>query len=164
MPAILNFPHRAGPKPRTTPTNPHQQVDQTAPVPMQEALFARARALPGVITQPSQISVKGARGFWLPKNLAGGPPEAFMIGHEFAHLHPAYDGSLHMMLPLDIVEEIVTKGWGEQHPAVRRGAMPANTVMIFGPRDEGELEIVWQIVQQSYAFATRQESSRGRTA
>jgi len=131
-------------------------LDQNAPASGQEALFERVRALPGVTAQPSQISVKGARGFWLSRERALGPPEAFMIGQEFAHLHPVYDGSLHMMLPLDIAEEVVTKGWGEVHPAVRRGAMPPNTMMIYGPRDEAELEIVWQIVQRSYAFATAQ--------
>ena len=26
-----------------------------------------------------------------------------MVGNEFAHVHPPYDGSLHMMLPEDLV-------------------------------------------------------------
>ena len=146
-----------------TPTNPHQQLDQTAPVKFQEALFARARALPGVITQPSQISVKGARAFWLPKERAIGPPDAFMIGYEFAHIHPAYDGSLHIRLPFALIEEVVTKGWGELHPSAPKGFAPGKTVMIYGPRDETELEIVWEILKQSYAFATEQKAAPGRT-
>ncbi len=164
MDGPLSLPCRAGPKPGTTPTNPHQQLDQNAPPSVQEALFARARALLGVTAQPSQISVKGARGFWLSRERAAGPPEAFMIGYEFAHLHPAYDGSLHMKLPFAVIEEVIKKGWGELHPSAPKGFAPGKTVMVYGPRDETELEGVWQIVQQSYAFATGQESSQRRTA
>ena len=164
MQDTLSLPHRAGPKPGTTPTNPHQQLDQNAPPGVQEALFARARALPGVIAQPSQISVKGARGFWLAKELALGPPDAFMIGYEFAHLHPSYDGSLHMRLPFAIIEEVITKGWGELHPSAPKGFAPGKTVMVYGPRDDGELEIIWQILQHSYAFATERDAAQNRTA
>ena len=46
----------------------------------------------------SMVSVPGARAFVLGE-AAGRPPEAFMVGGEFAHLHPDYDGSLHLILP-----------------------------------------------------------------
>ncbi len=161
---VLHLPRREGPNPRTTPTNPHQQLDQNAPVPLQEVLFARACGLAGVIAQPSQISVKGARGFWLPKELAMGPPDAFMIGYEFAHLHPSYDGSLHMRLPFAIIEEVIAKGWGELHPSAPKGFAPGKTVMIYGPRDNGELDIVWRILQHSYAFATKRDAAQSRMA
>lgn len=131
---------------------------------MQEELFRRAQTLPGVVLRPSQISVKGARAFWLPEDLAAGPPEAFMIGEEFAHLHPPYDGSLHMRLPFDVIEEVLAKGWGELHPSAPKGFAPGKTVMVFGPRDEAELSIVWQILQQSYNFATGRRAERGGAA
>ncbi len=161
MKHVLKLPRRAGPKPRTTFTNPHQQVDQNASLAMQEALFERAQTLPGVMVRPSQISVKGARGFWLPVELAVGPPDAFMIGEEFAHLHPPYDGSLHMRLPFGAIEEVLLKGWGELHPSAPEGFAPGKTVMVFGPRDEAELASVWQILQQSYDFATGRGAERG---
>jgi phospholipase/carboxylesterase len=148
------IPPRSGAKPRTTLTNPHQQVEQNAPPAMQEALLQRARGLPGVLVRPSQISVEGARAFWLPKELASGPPEALMTGEEFAHLHPPYDGSLHMKLPFDCIEEVLAKGWGELHPSAPKGFAPGKTVMVFGPRAETELDVVWQILHVSYAFAT----------
>ena len=40
---------RAGPKPRTTPTNPHTQLEQNAPRHLQERLFARACELADVV-------------------------------------------------------------------------------------------------------------------
>lgn len=149
-----DLPQRAGPRPRTTPTNPHTQLDQNATPELQERLFERARSLQGVRIEPSGISVPGARAFVLQENAAEGPPEAFMIGREFAHLHPASDGSLHMMVPPDLARTVDERGWGEQHPVARMGLIPANAIMVYGPRDDAELEIVWGILRAAHAFAT----------
>jgi hypothetical protein len=150
---------RRGPRPRTTPTNPHTQLDQNAPVPLQEKLFARARALAGVVVGPSHVSVPGARAFHLPE--CGHPAEAgFMIGREFAHLHPARDGSLHLSLPPAIVDAVIANGWAERHPLAGQHGLPNNIVMVYGPRDDDELEIVTAIVQASHAGACRPEPPR----
>lgn len=124
---------------------------------LQEILFERARALPGVRVGPSGISVPEARAFILDEELAAGPPEAFIIGREFAHLHSPYDGSLHFMLPEATGRVVVAKGWGELHPVARRGWLPPTAMMVYGPRDEDELEVVWTILQASYAFARGDE-------
>ena len=151
----LDLSARPGPRPRTTPTNPHVQLDQNAPLELQELLFERARALPGVRVEPSMISVPGASAFVLVEEAAGGPLEAFMIGREFAHLHPPTDGSLHMMLPLELAEAVDSHGWGELHPVARMGVIPWTAMMVYGPRDEGELEVVWELLRASHAFASR---------
>ena len=149
----LELPIRPGPRPRTTATNPHVQLDQNAPLHLQERLFERGRDLSSVRVEPSGISVAGARAFVLAEDAAGGPAEAFMIGREFAHLHPAGDGSLHMMLPLDVARSVDEQGWGEQHPAARMGLIAQTAMMVYGPRDEDELEIVWDVLRASHAFA-----------
>ena len=73
-----------------------QQPSDDRPLRRLEALLAD---LPGVVWADSLISVPGARALTLPPGQAVGPPEAFMIGTEFAHLHPAPDHSLHVALP-----------------------------------------------------------------
>jgi hypothetical protein len=143
---------RAGARPRTTPTNPHTQLDQNAPTALQEKLFAIARALPDVVIGPSLVSVPGARAFHLPA-CQHPVPGGFMIEHEFAHLHPARDGSLHMALPPDIVDRVIANGWAERHPLAGKHGLPGNIVMVYGPRDEGELAIVAGLVRASYAGA-----------
>ena len=150
---IFSLPHRRGLPPRTTVSNPHQQLDQNAPPELQEALFKRVQGLDGVNIEPSRISVPGARAFILDEELALGPSEAFMIGREFAHLHPSHDGSLHLMLPEALVESVIEKGWGELHPVARRGWLPPTALMVYGPRDPEELETVWVILQASHVFA-----------
>ena len=156
--SIGSLPLREGPRPETGPAMPHQQLTQNAPPEMQERLFARARGLPGVRVDGSGVSVPGARAFILDPIMAKGPREAFMVGTEFAHLHPSQDGSLHLTLPEEAVAEVEGTGWGEMHPMARMGEGPRTMVMVFGPRDELELEVVWGIVQASYAFAVGSES------
>ena len=147
---------RAGARPRTTPTNPHTQLDQNAPRDLQEKVFALARALPGVAVGPSMVSVPRARAFHLPS--CAHPADAgFMLGREFAHLHPPSDGSLHMSLPAAIVRAVVDNGWAELHPLAGKHGLPGNIVMVFGPRDDAELEIVAALVRASHAGACRTE-------
>jgi hypothetical protein len=144
---------RAGPRPRTTPTNPHTQLTQNAPADLQERVFVFAGSLDGVEVGSSLVSVPGARAFHLPES-AHDAREAFMVGREFAHLHPASDGSLHMVLPPDVVDQAIENGWAERHPLAGQHGLPANIVMVYGPRDEDELEVVADLVRASHSLAT----------
>jgi hypothetical protein len=151
---LLELPARAGDRPRTTPTNPHTQLDQQPSDPALVAELARRIfALPGVQEQPSRVSVPGARALVLAPGEPAGPAEAFMVGREFAHLHPAPDHSLHAALPLDLAQRAVDQGWAEVHPVARMGLIPPTAVMLYAPRDESELAVVESLVRASHAFA-----------
>jgi Family of unknown function (DUF5519) len=148
------LPKRSGSRPRTTPTNPHTQLEQNPERgEVVEELARRVFSLPGVEESPSAISVPGARALWLRENVPAGPPEAFMIGREFAHIHPMPDGSLHAALPPQVTQEAVEKGWVEQHPVARMGYIPQNVVMIYAPRDAEEIEVVAGLVVEAYRYA-----------
>jgi luciferase-like monooxygenase len=149
------LPLRPGPRPTTTSTNPHTQLDQQPTDPtLSSRLAARVFVLSGVRERESAISVPGARALWLDESLPSGPPEAFLIGREFAHLHPGADHSMHAMLPPDLADEAVKAGWAEQHPVARRGLIPANAVMLYAPRDDDELDVVTSLAEASYSFAS----------
>jgi hypothetical protein len=77
-----------------------------------------------------------------------------MVGREFAHLHPASDGSLHMVLPPEVVDQVIENGWAERHPLAGQHGLPANIVMVYGPRDDEELEVVAELLRASHAVAT----------
>ncbi len=148
------LPPRAGTRPRTTPTNPHTQLDQQPADPrLTEELARRAFALPGVVEEPSRISVPGARALVVAAGEPAGPPEAFLIEREFAHLHPDPDNSLHAMLPTDTVAEAIAAGWAEPHPVALRGLIPPTAVMLYAPRDEDELDVIERLVRAAHAFA-----------
>ena len=146
------LPERSGPRPRITTTTPQEQLTQNSPAALQEELFARVGRLDGVRTSASAISVPGARAFTLAE--AARPAEAFLVPHagEFAHLHPAHDGSLHLALPPALARELVVQGWGAAHPLA--GLLVTDGfVMLFGPRDDDELDVVTGIVATGHAWA-----------
>jgi hypothetical protein len=149
-----DLPPRSGIRPCTTPSNPHTQLDQQ---PTDRRLVVelarRAFALPGVIERPSRISVPGARALVLAEGEPTGPPEAFLIGREFAHLHPSPDHSLHAMLPPDVVTAAIEAGWAENHPVALRGLIPRTAVMLYAPRDAAELDVIETLIRSSHAFA-----------
>jgi len=152
------FPRRPGPSPSTTTWEPHEQLDQLGSEALWDELARRSFALSGVSDEPSKISVPGARALWLDEELAKGPAEAFVIEREFAHIHPRPDSSLHLQLPLELAVFAISAGWAEVHTTCWLGDAPANSVMLFSPRNEQELEVIWDLVQESYRFATGQPS------
>jgi phospholipase/carboxylesterase len=147
------LPVRAGRRPEVSWTIPQEQRSDNSPQNVQEELFRRVAALPGVESAPSAISVPGARGFRTAPS--AGPVDAFLVPRagEFAHLHPAYDGSLHVALPPSLARDAVEKGWAVAHPlaGIR---LARGMVMIYGPRTRHELEIVVAIASTSHAYAT----------
>jgi phospholipase/carboxylesterase len=148
------LPERRGPRPAISHRIPQQQVSDTAPVALQERLFEWAMQLPGVTAGPSAISVPGARGFVLEPPLRG-PADAFLVpaAREFAHLHPGYDGSLHLALPPQLAADAVRKGWAIPHPWAGVRLSPG-FVLVYGPRDDDELAVVSAIVETSHTWAT----------
>ncbi|MGH3845648.1 MAG: phospholipase, partial [Pseudonocardiaceae bacterium] len=156
------LPVRHGEPPEVSVTTPQQQESQNAPPELQEALFSRVMQLDQVATAPSAVSVPGARAFVLGPDAARGPREAFIAPDlgEFAHLHPGYDGSLHLVLPIPLARDAVVQGWAVAHPLAGL-QLGAGMVMVFGPRDAAELEIVTAIVRASHAHAAGLEVRSG---
>jgi len=150
---MLELPLRPGPRPKTTPHAPHTQLDQTPPGDIYDLLKDRAFDFPEVERRPSIISVPGAEALWLADAGGHGCAEPFLAGNEFAHVHPPYDGSMPMRMPEDQVVERLERGWGEHHPLVPVGRAPPSLVMVFGPRDQGELEVILGLIDASYKFA-----------
>lgn len=147
------LPERRGPRPEVTWTTPQQQQTQNPPKDLQERLFDQIRNLPGVEVGPSHISVPGARGFTLREGSTD--EHAFLVPQfaEFAHLHPAYDGSLHVVLPPELAADLATKGWGQPHMWAGTRVSPG-FMLVYGPRDDDELATVLAIVTASHAYAS----------
>lgn len=150
---MFTLPPRAGSRPRTSWCAPHEQLDQNPTAEAHTAFKERAFDLPFVERRPSLVSVPDAEALCLAQGHAGPCREAFMIGSEFAHVHPAYDGSMHLMLPRICIRELLDKGWGEMHPLVETGFLPDTAVMVFAPRDAAETDTALRILSTSYDFA-----------
>lgn len=147
------LPARQGTRPEVSWSIPQEQRSDNSPLHIREQLLSRIISLPGVTARQSAISVPGASGFMVERG-PGAPLDAFLVPQagEFAHLHPEYDGSLHLALPPALSRDAIAKGWGVAHPlaGVR---LARGMVMIYGPRNRSELDVVMGIVETSHAYA-----------
>ena len=146
---MLELLQRAGPRPQTSEGIPHRQLDQNPDPSVYALVAARWGDMPGTVQGPSGVSVPGARALFLPQCAACNDRYGFIHGREFAHLHPAGDGSFHMALAPDDLQCVLARGWGELHPWVPSGRVLPNVSMVFAPRDERETQFVLEIATAS---------------
>jgi hypothetical protein len=130
---------------------PHSQIGIVPEPAVDRELRRRAYALPGVLDRPTVISILGARALWLADDVKLFRPESILRGREFAHIHP--DGSLHATLPPQRAQEAIATGWAEPHPIAEQLGM-LGLVMLYTPRTMEELDVVVELVVDSYNFVT----------
>lgn len=149
---LSELPARAGERPQTTSSAPHSQLDQNAPAHLQVRVREHALALPNVRKGPSNLSVPGAIAFFLDR-----PPREpdlpDLFAGEWGHIHPAYDGSLHLNVPTPVADVLIKLGWAEFHYVVTQGWVPPVVIMLYGPRDEAELTVAKAVVETAYLAA-----------
>jgi hypothetical protein len=149
---VQGLPKRIGHRPKTTPWAPHIQQEQLAPPEMLTALAARVFALPDIEERPIHRADPPERGLWLGGTVPKGPADAFINEREIGHFHP-WDRSMHIALPPDMTPRAVDAGWAEVHPVARAGLAPKNLVMLYGPRDAHEVDVIFGIVLAAYQYA-----------
>ena len=145
-------PPREGSRPRIEPRLPHLQADQFSPPHVLGSLIERCLAIPDVLSRESRMAAPGTCALALPDHAAGGPSEAFIDAHEFCHLHPGPEGSIHLTLPDILGAEVERLAWGERHPIGRLGLLPA-VLTVYAPRNPKELDAVFDFVLNSCLFA-----------
>jgi phospholipase/carboxylesterase len=149
------LPVRDGEPPEVTAAIPQHQSSQNAPAPLQAQLWTRLCSLDAVSTAPATVGVAGTRALLLDRALTTGPDSAFILPAlgEFAHMHPEADGSLHLVLPDALAYDALAKGWAVAHPLAGVRLSPG-MVLVPGPRDTAEVEIVAGITAASHRYAT----------
>jgi len=159
MPAIAMLtkvtvlPHlRAGRRPRMPRALPHVQFDQLPSAETMEEFVERCLSMPCVRSKQSRMASPGCHALYLADACAAGPPEAFIDGHEFCHIHPLPEGSIHLTLPGILREEVVRLGWGEPHLLAMVGIF-TSLITVYAPRDRQEIDTVCGLVLQSCEFA-----------
>ena len=149
------LPTRVGEPPEVSAGIPQHQLSQNAPPDVHAQLWSRISALDAVTTAPSTVGITGTRALLLDRSRAAGPDTAFILPSdgEFAHTHPDPDGSLHVVLPDAQAYDAVAKGWAVAHPLAGVRLSPG-MVLVYGPRDPAEVEIVAGIVAAAHRHAT----------
>ncbi len=142
---LSHLAERKGERPIVRGIAPHRQITQKIDRALYEKfLYAFATASPfdeGMVLNTSCFERHG------PALFARRPVAK---SNEICHLHPS-DGSMHMILSPTDSEVVLKAGWGERHPLALGGwferFVPVGFVMVYAPRDEGEIETVLRIVR-----------------
>lgn len=151
------LPARPGPRPRTTPWAPHVQEDQNAPAAMGALPAWRVFALPEVEERAGTVAHPAERAIWLRDEIPAAPGDVFLGDREIGHFHP-WDGSLHIVLDPGLAEAAAAAGWAEVHPVALAGLAPRNRVMLYGPRDETEADIIFSLIASAVRRAAGQQA------
>lgn len=149
---IQNLPNRETPRPATTKGIPHIQIDVEVVPEIAAALRDRVSMIPNVELRRTIIGRAGSTGFWVKDGAKLARPESIIRGREFAHVHP--DGSLHASLPPELAAKAIEAGWAIHHPWAAKKQGLEGFVMIYTPMSDDELDVVFELVKESYGFVT----------
>ena len=144
-----DLPFRAGPPATTTGTVPHQQINPAIVPELIDDMSARIFAHDDVESRPSSI-VSGATAIWLRDEVTLVRPECVVLERELGHIHQ--DGSVHVTLPHNRIPGAVAARWIERHPWADTRAGFETYVMIFSPRDSGEVDVIVELISQGISF------------
>ena len=149
----FQLPERTGQPPITGQQPPQLQFSDQSPTTIRDALKMWAFAnIPQTREHDTLISVPSSRALWLDEATPATHEHVFMPpagSREYAHIHE--DGSIHVMLPKEVEDEILLKKWGLRHPWYARGV---KEVLVYAPRDEMELTLLKRILIESYRYIT----------
>ncbi|KAK2595235.1 hypothetical protein QQS21_007022 [Conoideocrella luteorostrata] len=164
QPSILqkqDLPYRSGPRPIVAGIAPQRQLDQHGSrhsyQTLRRAMMKLGTGTPLKFgTERSCVEKHGLALFAkhaLRTNCQG----------EIVHVHDS-DHSMHMCLHPSDIQEVLSKGWGQRHPLARKGwllQMPVspNFVMIYAPRNEQELQIVYRIIEAAIWYTSEEHAS-----
>ncbi len=143
---------REKPDNKTSGRVPHVQINAVTDDAINRKLDELAYSLPGVEKKPTVVSLPGALGMWLTDDIPVKRADTIISGREFSHIHT--DGSLHAPLPYERALEVAERGWGELHPWADRFDGWEGLVMLFSPRSDKELAVVFQLIIESYNHVT----------
>ena len=146
------LPERTSPRPETTNGVPHTQIGVQVDADLASLLLERVAQFSGVTLGPTRISLPGAIGFQLDRDLLLAQPGSVVGGLEFAHMHP--DGSLHASLDPALARRAIEAGWAIAHPWANQRPGWGGFVMIYTPTTPEELDVVIDLMESSYTFIT----------
>ncbi len=153
-PVSLPLPKRSGPRPETTGFIPHVQMNVNPVAEVDDELRRRTFALPEVEHRPDRVSLEGTEGVWIAVGVDVPRPDGISGDRQLTHIHP--DGSLHIRLPYERALEATNAGWSVLHPSVNLSTLEGDVllVMLYTPLSMEELDVTFQLIVDSYNYAT----------
>ncbi|KAH7130979.1 phospholipase/carboxylesterase [Dactylonectria macrodidyma] len=151
------LPVRSGSRP-TVPgfAAPQRQMTEQATSAMKEKMSnflhqVAAANSNATVYGPSKLEGGNGPGVFLADKVQ---TPAFMADLKGEVVHHHLEGSSHMVLSLTDAREAVSKGWAQRFPLGGVRAIPWTYVLIYAPRDDGELAVWKGLVVASLRFVT----------
>ncbi|OHF03646.1 hypothetical protein CORC01_00965 [Colletotrichum orchidophilum] len=167
---IKNLPERKGGRAELGGIVPHRQLSQHAPEAMREYiknLFSNAASQnPTLLTTKLSLYERSNPALFVSSQILASAPATStttIARGEVGHHHG--DLSIHLYLSPADAKVAITKGWAERHRlSLPKGSLLANRMhladsylMIYGPRDEGEMEVLAEMLRCGVRFMTGRE-------
>lgn len=168
------LPPRRGARAQVGGVAPHRQLSQHPPEPLRakiRSLFASAAARnPDVVEMKLSLYERHNHALFVKSALLEDadarktlPQTPIISRGEIGHPHP--DLSIHLYLSPADARVLIEKGWAERHRlSVPRTSIFAGRyhvadtfLMVYGPRDEGEMAVLQTILLNSIRFMTGKE-------
>lgn len=80
---------------------------------------------------------------------------SLLSGREIGHFHP--DASVHILLPEDVAQEAIVKGWAEVHPAAERLGRPG-LVLLYTSTSDSELKVILDLIRHAIRAVMQEEN------
>jgi hypothetical protein len=105
-------------------------------------------ALPASADRPDMVPIRLERG------AAANGSASFLSAREFARVLRGAP-TIYLGLPLTWAHCAIVRGWAEPHYLSSFGLLPAGTVVVYTPRDPGELFVCYSLFFAAYHFACK---------
>ncbi|PQE11004.1 Spc97 Spc98 protein [Rutstroemia sp. NJR-2017a BVV2] len=156
------LPERTGPRPEMGKwVVPHRQVSQFGEQKMHKRLDQTIIHLANAHSNHIVITTSALEGhgdaILIADKIKTPHQVAAKTKREIAHVHTAgknVDYSMHAALSPQDCKEVIKKGWGERMTLAGTLKMPSEYLMIYTPRNEGELKVVKMILEAAIGFMT----------
>lgn len=149
----MDLPCRTGPKPQTSIEGSQSQLTENSSPELWGRLMHLAITEHNVVEGISSVSLQSSRAIFfrdLRKTVVPwtslAPAEKRL---EPVHIHGVHDTSIHLCMTTDRAQELVALGWGVMRPHSDFDT----AILVYGPRDEKELQIVLGFIRESLTVA-----------
>jgi hypothetical protein len=157
------LPARKGQRPQTIRGPLHIQCNGHGDAMYLNRIVDQVLSWPHIESSPPPVSPPKAIHIRLAEMVDTAEHSALLSAREFGRVLLGAP-TIYLALPLVCAHWAIVRGWAEPHYLASFDLMPAGAVVVYTPRDEGELGVCSFLFSESYRFACGFLSREGKSA
>jgi hypothetical protein len=148
------IPSRKGSRPKTMVGPLHIQCNGHGDPKYLKQLVRDVLTWPYIEPTPSFVSLPDTIPIRLEEVATSSDSSAFIGEREFARVLLGAP-TIYLALPLVTAHWAIVRGWAEPHYLRSFGLMPAGAVLVYTPKNRGELAVCYSLFAEAYLFACK---------